>query len=145
MLGGTGKEGKGLAYRWAKAGYRIIIGSRSPEKAIIAASQIIEMLDGAASTVGMSNLDAAREADIVVLTVPYRRSSRNPGVGERLHARGKILIDVTVPLVPPKVSKVQMPPAGSAAQEAQQILGEDAQVVAAFHNISHEYLLLTSR
>jgi NADPH-dependent F420 reductase len=54
---------------------------------------------------------------------------------------GKILIDVTVPLVPPKVTRVQMPPAGSAAQEAQEILGEGTQVVAAFQNISYEHLL----
>jgi hypothetical protein len=140
VLGGTGREGKGLAYRWAKAGYRIVIGSRSPEKAIIAASQIIELLDGTGSVVGMSNSDAAREADIVVLTVPYA-AHRETLESVKDSMAGKILIDVTVPLVPPKLSKVQMPPAGSAAQEAQQILGEDAQVVAAFHNISHTILL----
>ena len=140
ILGGTGKEGKGLAYRWAKAGYRVIIGSRSSEKAITTASQIIEMLDGASSTVGASNAEAAGQADIAVLTVPYS-AHRETLESVKDSLKGKILIDVTVPLMPPKVSKVQMPPAGSAAQEAQQILGEDVQVVAAFHNISHEHLL----
>ena len=140
VLGGTGKEGKGLAYRWARAGYPVIIGSRSTEKAIQAASEIIEMLDGAATVVGMSNPEAAAQADIVVLTVPYAAHA------ETLQAikagvAGKTLIDVAVPLVPPKRSKVQMPPAGSAAQEARAILGEGTEVAAAFHTIAHEYLL----
>jgi 8-hydroxy-5-deazaflavin:NADPH oxidoreductase len=140
VLGGTGKEGKGLAYRWARAGYRVLIGSRSPEKAVAAASEIVRMLDGASSTVGMSNLEAARQANIAVLTVPYAAHRETlESVGEAL--KGKLLIDVTVPLVPPKTSRVQMPPAGSAAQEARQVLGENVEVAAAFQNISHELLL----
>jgi hypothetical protein len=140
VLGGTGKEGKGLAYRWAQAGYPVIIGSRSAEKAIQTASEIIELLDGQPSVVGMSNSEAAQQANIVVLTVPYAAHT------ETLHSMkgvmgGKILIDVTVPLMPPKVSKVQMPPAGSAALEAKEILGEGAEVAAAFHTISYEHLL----
>jgi NADPH-dependent F420 reductase len=140
VLGGTGKEGKGLAYRWAKAGYQVLIGSRTPEKAILAAAEIIEIMEGQGSVVGMSNEEAARQANIVVLTVPYSAHRITlEGVKESL--KGKLFIDVTVPLVPPKVSKVQMPPAGSAAQEAKEILGEDVEVVAAFQNISHEHLL----
>ncbi|MEW6285586.1 MAG: NADPH-dependent F420 reductase [Chloroflexota bacterium] len=140
VLGGTGKEGKGLAYRWAKAGYKVIIGSRTPEKAVTAASEIIERLEGSSSVVGASNLEAAQQADIVVLTVPYAaHKSTLESVKDAL--KGKLLIDVTVPLVPPKVTKVQMPPAGSAAQEAKQILGEGVEVCAAFQNISHEHLL----
>ncbi len=140
VLGGTGKEGKGLAYRWAKAGYRVLIGSRTPEKAIAAASEIVQLLEGEGSIVGMSNLEAAQQANIAVLTVPY--SAHRDTLEAVKHAlQGKILIDVTVPLVPPKVSKVQMPAAGSAAQEARQILGEGAEVTSAFQNISHEHLL----
>ena len=140
VLGGTGKEGKGLAYRWAKAGYRVLIGSRTEEKAIIAASEIIQLLDGASSTVGMFNLDAARQANIVVLTVPYAAHRATlESVKDAL--KGKILVDVTVPLVPPKMTKVQMPAAGSAAQEAQEIVGEGVEVAAAFQNISYEHLL----
>ncbi len=71
VLGGTGKEGKGLAYRWAKAGYRVLIGSRSSEKAVKAASEIMELLEGSSSVVGTTNLEAAEQADIIVLTVPY--------------------------------------------------------------------------
>ena len=140
VLGGTGKEGKGLAYRWAKAGYQVLIGSRTPEKAILAAAEIIEIMEGQGSVVGMSNEEAARQADIVVLTVPYS-AHRTTLENVKDALKGKLFIDVTVPLVPPKVSKVQMPPAGSAAQEAKEILGEDVEVVAAFQNISHEHLL----
>ena len=71
VLGGTGKEGKGLAYRWAKAGYKVLIGSRSPERAVSAASELMEMLEGSSSLVGASNREAAELANIVVLSVPY--------------------------------------------------------------------------
>jgi NADPH-dependent F420 reductase len=140
VLGGTGKEGKGLAYRWARAGYKVLIGSRSSERAVTAASAVMEKLEGATSIVGMDNLEAALQANIVVVTVPYS-AHRNTLEGVKDALKGKLLIDVTVPLVPPKVSKVQMPAAGSAAQEAKEILGDDVQVVAAFQNISHEHLM----
>jgi len=71
VLGGTGKQGKGLAYRWAKAGYKVLIGSRSSEKAVTTASELMEMLEGSSSLVGASNHEAAEQADIVVLSVPY--------------------------------------------------------------------------
>ena len=140
VLGGTGKEGKGLAYRWAKAGYHIHIGSRDAAKAQATATELMSLLDGDAAIEGLSNFEAAQKADIAVLTVPYAaHASTLESVKDAL--KGKLLIDVTVPLVPPKVATVQMPSAGSAAQEAKQILGADAQVCAAFQNISHEYLL----
>jgi len=139
VLGGTGKEGKGLAYRWAKAGYRVLIGSRSSERAVTAASEIMELLEGSSSVVGTTNLEAAQQADIVVVTVPYS-AHRETLESVKDSLKGKLLIDVTVPLVPPKLSKVQMPVAGSAAQEAKEIVGEDVQVTAAFQNISHELL-----
>ncbi|MFT3895608.1 MAG: NADPH-dependent F420 reductase [Anaerolineales bacterium] len=140
VLGGTGKEGKGLAYRWAKAGYRVLIGSRSSEKAVTAASDLMGRLDGSTSIVGMDNHEAAQQANIVVLTVPYA-AHRETLESVKDVLKGKILVDVTAPLVPPKVTKVQMPPAGSAAQEAKEIVGEDVEVVAAFQSISHEHLL----
>ncbi len=140
VLGGTGKEGKGLVYRWVKAGYRVLIGSRAAEKAQAAAAEVLSMLGGSGSVEGLDNLTAAQKADIVVLTVPYS-AHRDTLETVKDALKGKILIDVTVPLVPPKVAKVQMPPAGSAAQEAREILGEGAQVAAAFQNISHEHLL----
>jgi NADPH-dependent F420 reductase len=98
------------------------------------------MLAGEAFIEGRTNLEAAQTADIVVLTVPYS-AHRETLEGVKDAMQGKILIDVTVPLVPPKVTKVQMPPAGSAAQEAHEILGENVQVTSAFQNISYEHLL----
>ncbi len=140
ILGGTGKEGKGLAFRWARAGYKIIIGSRSLEKAEGAVRDIQSFLSETASIEAMVNEEAAAAGDIVVLTVPFTfHQEMLQRVKPQL--QGKIMIDVTVPLVPPKVTRVQMPSAGSAAQEAQLILGEAVQVVSAFQNISYENLL----
>jgi len=150
IIGGTGKEGKGLAFRWAKTGYHVIIGSRTPEKARSTAAELITLLSGTpdssmllSPTVYLDsadNLTAAQHADILVLTVPYA-AHRSTLESIREAAQGKILVDVTVPLVPPKVTKVQMPPSGSAAQEAREILGEGVEVVDAFQNISYEHLL----
>jgi 8-hydroxy-5-deazaflavin:NADPH oxidoreductase len=140
IAGGTGKEGKGLAYRWAKAGYQIIIGSRTLEKAQAAAGDLNRLLDHPNLVAGMLNTDAVSQADLVVMTVPF---SAHADTLKSLQdgLRGKILVDVTVPLVPPRVTRVQMPPAGSAAQEAVQIVGEGTRVCSAFQNISYEHLL----
>ena len=139
VLGGTGKQGKGLAYRWAKAGYKVLIGSRTPEKAVHVASEIMELLEGSSSVVGLSNLEAAQQANIAVLTVPYDAHKETlESLKDAL--QGKMLIDVTVPLRKPKY-KVQLPADGSATMEAKAILGEDVQVVAAFQNISPEYFM----
>jgi NADPH-dependent F420 reductase len=140
ILGGTGKEGKGLAYRWARAGYKVLIGSRTPQKAVATAEELSMMLGGQALIKGLENPEAAQSADICVLTVPYA-AHRATLESVKDVVQGKLFIDVTVPLVPPKVSKVQMPEAGSAAQEARQILGEGVEVCSAFQNISHEHLL----
>lgn len=140
VIGGTGNEGMGLAYRWLKAGYRVLIGSRQAEKALAAAQDLQNRLGGSANVQGLTNSEAVAQCDLAVLTVPYS-AHRATLEGLKDGLTGKILIDVTVPLVPPKVSKVQMPPAGSAAQEAQQILGEGVRVTAAFQNVSYERLL----
>jgi len=141
IIGGTGKEGKGLAFRWAKAGYSVVIGSRQIEKAQIAADEINRLIGNPKEPVtGLDNYQAADWCDIAVITVPYAaHEAMLKDIRECLH--GKTLIDVTVPLVPPKVTKIQLPPAGSAAIEAKNILGEDVQVVSAFQNISYERLL----
>ena len=121
IIGGTGKEGKGLAYRWLKAGYRVLIGSRQAEKAQVAAEDLKAMLPNA-DVQGLTNDVVAGAADLVVITVPF--AAHRPTLeGLRDALQGKIVIDVTVPLVPPKVTRVQMPPAGSATLEAQEILG----------------------
>lgn len=140
IVGGTGNEGKGLAYRWAKFGHKVIIGSRNIEKAQAAVSEIRSLMSKPVELDSMINLDACRESEIIVLTVPF---SAHQTTLESIKdaVQGKIFIDVTAPLVPPRVSKVQMPPAGSALKEAKQILGDGVRVASAFQNISHELLL----
>jgi NADPH-dependent F420 reductase len=89
---------------------------------------------------GATNEEAAHKANILVLTVPYQaHASTLESV--KVAAQGKLLIDVTAPLVPPRLNKVQMPPAGSAAQEARQILGETVQIATAFQSVSYKDLL----
>ncbi len=140
IIGGTGKEGKGLGYRWLKAGYRVLVGSRQLEKAQAAAAELRALAGAGADVTGVTNPEAAAQADLVVLTVPY--AAHRPTLESiKTCLPGKVLVDVTVPLVPPKVTKVQMPPAGSAAQEALEIVGEGVQVVSAFQSISYEKLL----
>lgn len=137
ILGGTGKEGGGLAARWAHAGYDVIIGSRQQEKAENAAAAVNELL-GDDFVRGMLNQDAAAESDIAVLTVPY--AGHRPALeGLRDQLEGKILVDVTVPIQPP-VTEVQLPEGLSAALEARDILGDGVRVVSAFHHISHTEL-----
>lgn len=138
ILGGSGDLGGGLAFRWARAGYPIIIGSRSAEKAEQAAAELAAK--GLAGKVrGLDNEAAARAGDIVVLTVPF--ANQAPTL-EAIKAavQGKILVDVTVPLVPPKVGTVQLPAGGSAGQIAQTILGEGVRVVSAFQNVAAAHL-----
>lgn len=139
VLGGTGRQGKGLVLRWAQAGYRVFIGSRSPERARVISREIACLLDGHASIQGTTYQHAAECADIIVLTVPY---SVHKEILERIRpfCRGKILVDVTVPLSPGNATQVWFPPTGSAAQEARQILGTDVEICTAFQNVSSENL-----
>lgn len=141
IIGGTGKEGKGLAYRWAKFGHDVVIGSRVVEKAQTAADEVNSLIGNEANrVVGLENTQAADWCDTVVLTVPFEA---HVDMLNRLKdtVAGKIFIDVTVPLQPPKVNIAQMPKAGSAGKEAQAILGEETPVVIAFQNISYERLM----
>jgi NADPH-dependent F420 reductase len=138
VLGGTGKEGSGLALRWANAGHHIVIGSRMRERAQEAAAAINARI-GIERAEGAGNLAAAQRGDIVVLTVPY--AAQLATLEEvRTALAGKILIDVTVPLVPPQVGRVQLPDGGSAVVKAQAMLGPGVRVVSAFQNVSAELL-----
>ncbi len=134
IIGGTGELGGGLAMRWAKAGLPVIIGSRDAARAAIAAEEINQAAGNDLAR-GMDNLAAAEAGDIVVLSVKF---SHHKATLEQLRPvlKGKIVVDTTVPLVPPKVMRVQLPPEGSAAVIAQQTLGEDCRVVSAFQNVS---------
>lgn len=143
ILGGTGDLGTGLARRWAQAGYRVIIGSRTLDKAEAAANDLRAVMAerGAAAinVEALENLAAAEAADIIAITVPFsHQKSTLELVAPAL--QGKILIDVTVPLVPPRVARVQLPPEGSAGQIAQDLLGEGVAVVSAFQNVAAAHL-----
>ncbi|MDD4578439.1 MAG: NADPH-dependent F420 reductase, partial [Anaerolineaceae bacterium] len=134
-------EGSGLGYRWALAGHKVIIGSRNAEKALQAVEILREKIgEKEVELSGTTNDEAVKACDIAVLTVPFAAHAATlEGLKEEL--QGKLLIDVCVPLVPPKVTKVQMPPEGSAALQAKAILGPDVQVVDAFQTVSFEHLL----
>lgn len=129
VVGGTGKLGAAIAGRLAKGGFQVIIGSRTAQAAAAAAATLGRGIQG------MANADAARAGDIVIVTVPFAAQEATlveiaPLVG------GKIVVDTTVPLVPPKVMRVQLPAEGSAAVRAQALLGDDVTVVSAFHNVA---------
>ncbi|MDA7796684.1 NADPH-dependent F420 reductase [Gammaproteobacteria bacterium] len=134
ILGGTGALGKGLASRWMKANHEVLIGSRDIAKA----KEIVAEL-GLPDSHAYLNIDAAEHCDIACITVPFAHQEATLlSVDKKL--KDKILIDATVPLVPPKVMRVQLPKEGSAALKAQGLLGEDTIVVSAFQNISAELL-----
>jgi NADPH-dependent F420 reductase len=129
VIGGTGHLGAAICRRLTNAGWQVVIGSRSEEKAKALADEL-----GRAAT-GMSNPNAAAAADLVILTVPF--SAQESTIAEILPAlRGQILVDTTVPLVPPRVARVQLPEEGSAAERAARLVGDRARLVSAFHNVA---------
>lgn len=130
ILGGTGKEGPGLAMRWAHAGYPVIIGSRKAEKAEATAAELNEKLD--IDTIrGMENADAAQAAEICILTVVVdAHQAALEGLKDVL--QGKLVVDATARV---KFPTAVAPAPPSAARTAQEILGEGATVVAAFQNV----------
>lgn len=133
VVGGTGSLGAALAKRWAKAGHSILIGSRNSEKADEKAKELSAAI-GIAITSG-SNPEVAAQADIVVVTVPF--AAQQATLEDiRSVVQGKVVVDTTVPLVPPKVMRVQLPSEGSAALKAASILGGDVTVVSAFQNVA---------
>jgi len=137
ILGGTGKEGAGLARRWALGGHEVIIGSRDAERARAKAAELSALAGGAAMA-GMSNLDAATAASVVVLTLPAT------GLAATLAplkdaCRGKVVISTVVPLTFGGGRLFTPPSQGSSAEEVQELLDAEARVVAAFHHIAaHE-------
>jgi len=134
IIGGTGELGSGLVQLWSIAGYPIVIGSRSKEKAQAAARQI-----GRPNVRGEDNCAAARAGDVIVLSVPF---CTHDAVVEEIKGEvaGKIVIDPVVPLIPPKVWVVQIPAAGSPAVLAQRAFGPATRVVAAFHSVGAKKL-----
>lgn len=140
VIGGTGKEGRGLAMRWAAAGHSVVLGSRDGARATQVAAELSSLVGH--TLTGAENVAALDGAEVVLLSVPYA------GHGETLRAlqpqlasvAGRILIDITVPLRPPRVSEVHLPAGQAAALEAQAIVGEQVKVVAALHHVSSTQL-----
>jgi|SRR5580692_5245525 NADPH-dependent F420 reductase len=133
IVGGTGHLGAALARRWVKAGLNVMIGSRDAARAAEAAAQLAR--ECGVPVQGGSNLEAASRGGLIVVTVPYAAHAAT--LAEiRSAAAGKIVVDTTVPLVPPKVMRVQLPKEGSAAVAAQQLLGDAVTVVSAFHSVA---------
>ncbi|MBV1686819.1 NADPH-dependent F420 reductase [Novosphingobium sp. G106] len=133
VIGGTGHLGKGIARRLAKAGHDVTIGSRAAEKAEGIAAEM------GLGTKGASNDDAAVGKDVVIVTVPYENQEATlKQIKDKVGSA--IVVDTTVPLVPPKVMRVQLPAAGSAAAEAREHLGPDIRFVTAFHNVAAHIL-----
>lgn len=138
VLGGTGNLGYALAWRWAQAGHGVTVGSRDPARAEAAAAALNKR-PGAEGVAGAGNPAAARDAEVVVLAVPYA-AHRATLESVLPSLSGQLLIDATVPLMPPRVAVAQLPEEGSAAVSASNIVGERARVAAAFHNVAAELL-----
>jgi NADPH-dependent F420 reductase len=138
VIGGTGKEGSGLASRWASSGYRVIIGSRDAARAAQKADELNASLGNAYLT-GMDNYAAAQAADLVVVSVPYDAHAATLE-SIRSAVQGKIVVDVSVPVVPPDIRTVHVPQGKAAALEAQDLLGPNVRVVSAFQNVSASHL-----
>lgn len=139
IVGGTGREGKGLALRWAAKGHEIVIGSRDAGRAAEKAKELAgEAPAGSGAITGASNEEAASQ-EIVLLTVPYAAHA-DTLKGLKNALAGKIVIDITVPLVPPKVTQVTLPHGTSAALEAQTLLDPTTRVVATLHHVSSAHL-----
>jgi NADPH-dependent F420 reductase len=137
IVGGTGKEGRGLALRWARAGHEVSVGSRDAERAREKAAELSGL--GFGKVTGGGNAEVAAAAEVVLLSIPY--GAHTETVKELRDAlQGKIVIDITVPVVPPKVTQVQLPAGQSAALEAQELLGTGAKVIAGLHHISSAHL-----
>lgn len=133
LIGGTGALGAAIARRLAKAGESVILGSRDPAKAAAAAAAL--QAETGRPVQGLGNAEAAAAASIIIVTVPF--ASQETTLAEiAAGCRGKIVVDTTVPLMPPKVMRVQLPLEGSAAVRAQKLLGEGVTVVSAFHNVA---------
>ena len=138
IVGGSGALGAGLAKRWARKGHQIIIGSRDEKRASEAATRLNNEA-GTKSIIGLENKEASENGEIVVLTVPFSNHMSTLSLIAPV-LDNKILIDVTVPLVPPKVRTVHIPEGGSCARAAQEFLGKSVRVVSAFQSVAATHL-----
>ncbi len=138
VVGGTGHLGKGIARRLAKGGHDVTIGSRAAEKAQAIAEEMMAEIAGIELGFG-ANSDVVAGKDVVIVTVPYENQAATLGQIAG-HVGNAIVVDTTVPLMPPKVMRVQLPAAGCAALEAHEHLGPEVRLVTAFHNVAAHIL-----
>ena len=132
VVGGTGHLGKAIARRLVKAGHAVSIGSRLAESAAQTAAEQGALASG-------TNAEVVSNKDFVIVTVPH--SAQAATLEDiRPHIGGAIVVDTTVPLVPPKVMRVQLPASGSAAMDARALLGPDVRLVSGFHNVAAHVL-----
>src|SRR5437868_1079764 len=143
IVGGTGKEGFGLALRWARAGETVIIGSRDAKRAQGAAERIKQQAGPSARVSGETNAAACTTTDLIVLTVPFAGHAELLNQLKPVIRPGSIVIDTTVPLaasIGGRATRTLGVWQGSAAQQTVELLLKDVTVVAAFHNVSSEVL-----
>jgi NADPH-dependent F420 reductase len=148
ILGGTGAEGSGLAYRLAKAGEHIVIGSRDAARAAATAKQVREMMGGSAPVEGMENPAAAAACDVAILTVPFPGAAPLLKQLKKVWKPGTVVIDATVPLaatVGGAATRMLGVWQGSAAEQTQELLPEGVKLAAAFQNLGAEVLASDAR
>jgi NADPH-dependent F420 reductase len=143
ILGGTGPEGTGLAYRWAQAGEEIVIGSRDAQRAAETAAQLRARIGGSAKITGADNLTTAAECDVVVLTVPFSGCAALLKELKSVWKPGTVVIDTTVPLaatVGGAATRMLGVWQGSAAEQTKESVPAGVSVAAAFQNLGAELL-----
>lgn len=142
VIGGSGALGLGLSLRWALAGLDVVVGSRRIEGAVAAAAEISKICEErgkSAKVTGMVNSDAAAASDIVVLAVPFaQQADALDVIADKLE--GKLLVDTTVPLMPPRVGTVHLPPEACSALRVQARVGAGVRVISAFQNVAAQKL-----
>jgi 8-hydroxy-5-deazaflavin:NADPH oxidoreductase len=143
ILGGTGPEGSGLAYRWARAGEEIVIGSRDVQRAEETATQLRARIGSNAKIAGADNATAASQCDVVVLTVPFSGHAALLKQLTNSWKPGTVVIDTTVPLastVGGSATRMLGVWQGSAAEQARELLPATVALAAAFQNLGAELL-----
>jgi 8-hydroxy-5-deazaflavin:NADPH oxidoreductase len=143
ILGGTGAEGSGLAYRWARAGEHVLIGSRDAARAVEAAKQLRERIGGSAQVEGMDNAAAAAACDVAVLTVPFSGAAALLKQLKSVWKPGTVVIDTTAPLaatVGGAATRMLGVWQGSAAEQTRELLPAGVSLAAALQNLGAELL-----
>jgi NADPH-dependent F420 reductase len=144
ILGGTGPEGSGLAYRWARSGEEIVIGSRDAQRAVKTAAELRARIGSSARIDGTDNATAVSQCDVVVLTLPFPGCAPLVKQMKSVWKPGTVVIDTTVPLaatVGGAATRMLGVWQGSAAEQTRELVPAGVSVAAAFQNLGAELLL----